>query len=51
MNQDYVEILQAVFERYIGIKTGLASGDTEFKEIMTELWKRLKQSHRIRVVK
>ena len=51
MSQEYIEILQQIFELYIQHKTGSEIEDEEFKNIMNELWKRLKESHRLRVVK
>jgi hypothetical protein len=38
-------------DQYIGAKVGLAPGDEEYKKIMIELWKRVKETHRTRIVK
>ena len=46
-----IEMLQSIFDKYIGVKTGLASGDSEYSKIMSGLWERLKEKHLIRRVK
>ena len=51
LSDEDIEILQAIFDQYIGIKTGLASEDREYTKIMNALWKRLQKTHKIRVVK
>lgn len=51
MTDEDIEILQAIFGQYIGIKTCLASGDREYTKIMNALWKRLQSPHKLRVVK
>lgn len=51
LNDEDIEILQAIFDQYIGIKTGLVSGDAEHKNIMNALWRRLQKTHKLRVVK
>ena len=51
MSGEDIEILQAIFDRYIGIKTGLASGDREYTKTIRALWKRLQKTHKLRVIK
>jgi len=51
MSQGHIEILQQIFELYIRHKTGSEIEDEEFKNIMNELWKRLQETHKIRIVK
>lgn len=51
MNKEDVAALQSVFELYIRSKLGTEFDDQEFKNIMDELWKRLRETHRLRVVK
>ena len=46
-----VEILQSVFDKYIGIKTGLAPGDIEYAEIMSQLCERLQKTPKLRIAK
>jgi len=50
MNKDQMAILQQAFEMYIRSKTGSDCDDEEYNEIMLQLWERLQESHRIRVV-
>jgi hypothetical protein len=51
MNKEDVAVLQSVFELYIRSKVGAEFDDQEFSKIMNELWKRLQETHRLRVVK
>ena len=51
LSEDSVEVLQRTFDWYIGVKTGLAPGDDDYSNIMKELWKYLKQTRRLKVVK
>ena len=51
MSKQDAEILQSVFERYIRSKLGSEFDDEEFNNIMHELWSRLRETHRLRVVK
>ena len=51
MSKENVEILQQIFELYIQHKTGSEIEDEGFKNIMDELWKRLQETHRLRVLK
>ncbi len=51
MNKEDVAVLQSVFELYIRSKLGSEFDDEEFNNIMNELWKRLRKTHRLRVAK
>jgi len=51
MNKEDVAILQSVFERYIRSKLGSEFEDEEFNNIMHELWSRLRETYRLRIVK
>ena len=49
MNKEDVEVLQGVFDLYIRSKVDPDDEDSE--NIMHELWKRVRETHRLRVVK
>ena len=49
MKKKDVEVLQGVFDLYIRDK--IDPEDEEYTEIMNELWKRVRETHRLRVVK
>jgi hypothetical protein len=49
MNKEDVEVLQGVFDLYIRSKVD--PEDEEYEQIMHELWKRVRETHRLRVVK
>jgi hypothetical protein len=49
MDKVYVEVLQHVF--YLYVKSKIDSEDGEYANIMQRLWKRLGETHRLRVVK
>ena len=49
MDKVYVEVLQHVF--YLYVKSKIDSEDEEYANIMQRLWKRLGETHRLRVVK
>lgn len=51
MSQEHVDFLQAVFELYIIKKTGVEFDDEEYKDLMGRLWKRLEETHKLRIVK
>lgn len=51
ISQEHVDFLQAVFEFYISRKTGVEFDDEEYKDIMDRLWKRLEETHKLRIVK
>lgn len=51
MNKDDGEILQHVFDLYIRRKTGSSAKDDEFSDIMNALLIRLRETHRLRIVK
>jgi hypothetical protein len=49
MKKKDVEVLQGVFDLYIRSK--IESEDMEYEDIMNELWKRVRETHLLRVVK
>ena len=49
LNEEDVDALQGVFDLYLQSKVD--QEDEDYKNIMHELWKRLKETHRLRVVK
>jgi hypothetical protein len=49
MKKKDVEVLQGVFDLYIRSKVD--PDDEDYENIMLEVWKILKKSHRLRVVK
>jgi hypothetical protein len=51
MDEEDVEVLQRVFDFYVRRKMDFDSGDEEYARIMNEIWIRLRETHRLRVVK
>ena len=49
MKKKDVEVLQGVFDLYIRSKVD--PEDEDYEHIMNELWKRARETHRLRVVK
>ena len=49
MQEEDVDVLQGVFDLYIRSKVD--PEDEDYENIMHELWNRLKETHRLRVVK
>lgn len=49
MKQKDVEILQGVFDLFIRSKVD--ADDEDYEHIMHELWNRVRETHRLRVVK
>jgi len=49
MKKKDVEVLQGVFDLYIRDK--IESEDMEYEDIMHELWRRVRETHLIRIVK
>jgi hypothetical protein len=49
MKKKYVEVLQSVFDLYIRRK--IDAEDMEHENIMNELWKIIRETHVMRVVK
>ena len=49
MKEKDIEVLQGVFDLYIRSKVD--PEDEEYEHIMHELWKRVRETHRLRVVK
>lgn len=51
MNEEDVEVLQRVFDLYVRRKISSKTKDDEYSDIMNELWERLRETHRLRIVK
>ena len=51
MNKDDAEILQRVFDLYVQRKIGSSAKDDECSDIMNALLIRLRETHRLRIVK
>ena len=49
LSAEDIDVLESIFDMYIGIKTGLADGDREY--IMKGLWATVKRTHRLRRAK
>jgi hypothetical protein len=49
MKQKEVKVLQGVFDLYIRNRSD--PEDEDYEDIMNELWKRVRKTHRLRVVK
>jgi hypothetical protein len=49
MKQKEVKVLQGVFDLYIRNRSD--PEDEDYEDIMNELWKRVRETHRLRVVK
>ena len=49
MKKKDVEVLHGVFDLYIRVK--IESEDLEYENIMHELWQRVRETYRLRVVK
>ena len=51
MNKEDIEILKNVFNKYVRGKTDTEVDDSEYTNIMNNLWEKLRQTHKLRVVK
>jgi hypothetical protein len=49
MNRKDVELLQGIFDYYI--RNRVDPDDEDYKNIMHELWERVRETHRLRIVK
>ena len=49
MKQKEVKVLQGVFDLYIRNRSD--PEDEDYEDIMNELWKRVRETHRLRIVK
>jgi hypothetical protein len=49
MKEEDVKVLQGVFDLYIRNRSD--PEDEDYEDIMNELWKRVRETHRLRVVK
>ncbi len=51
MNKETVEILKNIFDMYIRKKTDTEVDDSEYTDMMNNLWSKLQKTHKIRIVK
>ena len=51
MNKEEAEILQSTFDLYVRRKISSKTEDDEYSDIMNKLWERLRETHRLRIVK
>jgi len=52
MKREDIEVLQSVFDLYVRDKIESEdSEDMEYENIMNKIWNRLRETHRLRVVK
>ena len=51
MNKGDIEILKNVFNKYVRGKTDTEADDSEYTDMMNNLWSKLQKTHRLRVVK
>ena len=49
MSKDDVKVLQYVFDLYV--KEKIDADDEEYEDIMHELWKRIRETHLLKIVK
>ena len=51
LDENDIELLQQVFDRYVQSNLGEDIEDDDATDIMYEIWKRLRDGYRLRVVK
>jgi len=51
MNKEDIEILKNVFNKYVREKTDTESDDSEYTDIMNNLWSKLQKTHKLRIIK
>ena len=51
MNKEDVEILKNVFNKYVRRKTDTEVDDSEYNDMMNNLWTKLQKTHKLKVVK
>ena len=51
MNKEDVELLKNVFNKYVKRKTDTEVDESEYTNIMNNLWEKLRQTHKLRAVK
>ena len=51
MNKEDVELLKNIFNKYIKGKIDIEVDDSEYTNIMNNLWEKLRQTHKLREVK
>ncbi len=51
MNKEAIEILKDIFNKYVRGKTDAEADDSEYTDMMHNLWSKLHKTHRLRVIK
>ena len=51
MNQETVEILNNIFDIYVRGKTDTEVDDSEYTDMMNNLWSKLQKTHKLRIIK
>ena len=51
MNKEDIEILKNVFNKYVRGKTDTETDDSEYTDIMNNLWSKLQKTHKLRIIK
>ena len=51
MNKETVEMLKNIFDMYVGGKTDTEVDDSEYTDMMNNLWSKLQKTHKLRIVK
>jgi len=51
MNKEAIEILKNIFNKYVRGKTDTETDDSEYTDMMNNLWSKLQKTHRLRVIK
>jgi hypothetical protein len=51
MNKEDIEILKNVFDKYVRGKTDIEVDDSEYTDMINNLWSKLQKTHRLRVIK
>ncbi|MCK4618789.1 MAG: hypothetical protein KAT52_02470 [Desulfobacterales bacterium] len=50
MNKEDIEILKNIFNKHVRGKTDTEANDSEYTNMMNNLWSKLQKTHRLRVV-
>ena len=51
MNKETVEMLKNIFDMYVRGKTDTEVDDSEYTDMMNNLWSKLQKTHKLRIVK
>jgi hypothetical protein len=51
MNKEDIEMLKNVFNQYVRRKSDIEVDNSEYNNIMNKLWEKLRQTHKLRVIK